>query len=167
MRDAMHDFDLIETLLTIAAVLGVILGTCAMLIYVERKVAGYVQDRLGPNRVGPAGLFQSVADGLKFLLKEDIIPRDVDKFLFILSPAIAMTAALFAFAVVPFGATTAPGAAEYQSSYQFVIAPGIDIGIVFIFAVTSMTVYSIILGGWSANNKYSFIGGLRSSAQFI
>jgi len=163
----MHDFNLIETLLTIAAVLGVILGTCAMLIYVERKIAGYVQDRLGPNRVGPAGLFQSVADGLKFLLKEDIIPNYVDKFLFIMAPAIAMTTALFAFAVVPFGGTTPQEATNYTSTYQFVIAPGIDIGIVFIFAATSLAVYAIILGGWSANNKYSFIGGLRSSAQFI
>ena len=163
----MHDFNLIETLLTIAAVLGAILGTCAMLIYVERKIAGYVQDRLGPNRVGPGGLFQSIADGLKFLLKEDIIPKQVDKFLFILAPAIAMTTALFAFAVVPFGGTTAPNAKEYAQTYQFVIAPGIDIGIVFIFAAASLAVYAIILGGWSANNKYSFIGGLRSSAQFI
>jgi len=163
----MHDFNLIETLLTIAAVLGAILGTCAMLIYVERKIAGYVQDRLGPNRVGPGGLFQSIADGLKFLLKEDIIPKQVDKFLFILAPAIAMTTALFAFAVVPFGGTTAPTAKEYAQTYQFVIAPGIDIGIVFIFAAASLAVYAIILGGWSANNKYSFIGGLRSSAQFI
>ena len=163
----MHDFNLIETLLTIAAVLGVILGTCAMLIYVERKIAGYVQDRLGPNRVGPAGLFQSIADGLKFLLKEDIIPNYVDKFLFVMAPAIAMTTALFAFAVVPFGATTPQEATNYSSTYQFVIAPGIDIGIVFIFAATSLAVYAIILGGWSANNKYSFIGGLRSSAQFI
>ena len=163
----MHDFNLIETLLTIAAVLGVILGTCAMLIFVERKIAGYVQDRLGPNRVGPGGLLQSVADGLKFLLKEDIIPRYVDKVLFIMAPAIAMTTALFAFAVVPFGATTPPDAADYKDSYQFIIAPGIDIGIVFIFAATSLAVYAIILGGWSANNKYSFIGGLRSSAQFI
>jgi NADH-quinone oxidoreductase subunit H len=163
----MHDFSLIESLLTIVGVLGVILGTCAMLIYVERKIAGYVQDRLGPNRVGPGGLFQSVADGLKFLLKEDIIPNYVDKFLFILAPAIAMTTALFAFAVVPFGGTTSPDAQNYAESYQFVIAPGIDIGIVFIFAATSLAVYAIILGGWSANNKYSFIGGLRSSAQFI
>jgi NADH-quinone oxidoreductase subunit H len=197
----MHDFSLLETVLTIAGVLGVILGTCAMLIYVERKIAGYVQDRLGPNRVGPAGLFQSVADGLKFLLKEDIIPNYVDKVLFIMAPAIAMTTALFAFAVVPFGATTlAPEPPQllplsnnmnlaqafankadndqmmadfneklktYQQSYQFVIAPGLDIGIVFVFAATSLAVYAIILGGWSANNKYSFLGGLRSSAQFI
>src|SRR5712691_1815728 len=103
----MHDFNLIETLLTIAAVLGVILGTCAMLIYVERKIAGYVQDRLGPNRVGPAGLLQSVADGLKFLLKEDVIPSHVDKKLFVLAPCVSLVTAMLAFAVVPFGPTEA------------------------------------------------------------
>jgi NADH-quinone oxidoreductase subunit H len=171
----MHDFNFLQTIVTIAFVLGVILVACAFLIYVERKVAAYVQDRLGPNRVGPAGLFQSVADGLKFLFKEDIIPSYVDRVLFILAPAIALSTALLATAVVPFGATMpppGPGAsaeelASYRQTYQFVIAPGLDIGIVFIFAVTSLTVYAIILGGWSANNKYSFIGGLRSSAQLI
>src|SRR5437773_9163819 len=94
------------TLITIAAAVGAVMTTCAMLIYVERKVAAYVQDRLGPNRVGPAGLLQSVADGLKFLLKEDIIPRHVDKVLFLAAPAIALTTAMLAFAVVPFGTTT-------------------------------------------------------------
>jgi NADH-quinone oxidoreductase subunit H len=198
----MHDFQLIPTLLTIAAVLAVVLGTCAFLIYVERKIAAWVQDRLGPNRVGPGGLFQSVADGLKFLFKEDIIPAQVDRFLYLLAPCVAVGTALLAFAVVPFGATERPpvppsppaalvkGAdpvqaeveaqiyrervkeyqrrqQEYRASYQFVIAPGLDIGIVLVFAVGSLAVYGIILGGWSAGNKYSFIGGLRSSAQII
>jgi NADH-quinone oxidoreductase subunit H len=192
--------DWLFTLVTIVAVMGAILGTCAYLIYIERKIAAYVQDRLGPNRVGPAGLFQPIADGLKFLLKEDIIPDHVDKLLFLVAPSIAVTTALLAFAVVPFGPTDAgpvpqrpqvPATAgeermqEYRRElaeydrqvrdyraksldhYEFVIAPHVDIGIVFIFAVTSLTVYAIILGGWSANNKYSFIGGLRSSAQLI
>jgi NADH-quinone oxidoreductase subunit H len=163
----MHEFNFWYSFWTIVGVLAVILGTCGFLIYVERKVAAYVQDRLGPNRVGPAGLFQSVADGLKFLLKEDVIPDHVDKVLFLLAPAIAMATALLAFAVVPFGATTSPDDPAIASTYQFVIAPGVDIGIVFIFAVTSLTVYAILLGGWSANNKYSFIGGLRSSAQLV
>src|SRR5262249_29002787 len=100
---AMHDFNLLYSVLTIAAVMGVILGTSGFLIHVERKVAAYVQDRVGPNRVGPYGLFQSVADGLKFLLKEEIIPYRVDKFLYILAPAISLGTALLAFAVVPFG----------------------------------------------------------------
>src|SRR5262245_3581205 len=185
----MHDFYFWPTFWTIAVVLGVMLVTCGFLIYVERKVAAYVQDRIGPNRVGPAGLFQSVADGLKFLLKEDVVPGHVDKPLFLAAPAIALTTALLAFSVVPFGgpampypeppphpAATATEAElrqyeqavaeyrrrqdEYARQYRFAIAPGLDIGIVFIFAVTSLTVYAIILGGWSANNKYSFIGGL-------
>ncbi len=173
----MHDFNLIYALVTMIGVFAALTGSCALLIYFERKVAAFVQDRLGPNRVGPAGLLQSVADGLKFLFKEDIIPRHVDKVLFLLAPAIALGTALFAFAVVPFGASTPPPQPDssnyqqemqrYKESYQFVIAPGIDIGIVFVFAVTSLAVYAIILGGWSANNKYSLIGGLRSSAQLI
>jgi NADH-quinone oxidoreductase subunit H len=175
----------IITVITIAAVLGAILGTCAYLILLERKVSAYMQDRLGPNRVGPGGMLQPIADGLKFLLKEEIIPVHVDKMLYLAAPGIAMSTALFAFAVVPFGRTTAPPrppsaeatSAEwdqyrqeeeaYKNTYQFVIAPNIDIGIVFIFAVTSLTVYAIILGGWSSNNKYSFIGALRSSAQLV
>jgi NADH-quinone oxidoreductase subunit H len=191
----MHDFELLPTILTIAGVLGVILGSTAFLIYVERKVAAYVQDRIGPNRVGPWGLLQSVADGLKFLFKEEIIPRHVDKLLYIAAPGIALGTALLAFAVVPFGATEAPPQPpvklalstnsadqqkfeeakqefeqkekEYRSRYQFVIAPGLDIGIVFVFAVASLGVYGIILGGWAGNNKYSFIGALRSSAQLV
>jgi NADH-quinone oxidoreductase subunit H len=186
---------LITTLITIVVVMAVIMGTCAYLIWVERKVAAYIQDRIGPNRVGPAGLFQPIADGLKFLFKEDIIPSHVDRLLFLAAPAIAVTTALLAFAVVPFGATETPpvrptplsasATAEekqqyqekvaeykekveaYQEKFQFVIAPRVDIGIVLIFAVSSLTVYGVILGGWSANNKYSFLGGLRSSAQIL
>src|SRR5262249_25504137 len=155
----------------------------------------YVQDRIGPNRVGPYGLLQSLADGLKFLLKEEIIPRRVDKFLYILAPAISLGTALMAFSVVPFGATEAPPdppaklalstdpaqrqqyeqakdkfkAEEkaYRDRYQFVIAPGLSIGILFVLAISSLTVYGIILGGWAGNNKYSFIGALRSSAQIV
>src|SRR5437867_13119985 len=111
----MHEFNLWYTLLTIAGILAALLGTCAFLIFVERNLAAYVQDRLGPNRVGPRGLLQSVADGLKFLLKEDIIPTHVDKLLFLVAPCIALITALFAFAAVPFGAT------DPQSAYQFVI----------------------------------------------
>jgi NADH-quinone oxidoreductase subunit H len=177
----MDPHHLLTTVITVVAVLGAVMGTCAYLIYVERKVAAYMQDRIGPNRVGPHGLLQPIADGLKFLFKEDIIPERVDRALFLAAPAIAMGTALLAFAVVPFGSTTVPppaplwkapatvpvGGEAYQDTYQFVIAPRVDIGILFIFAVTSLTVYAIILGGWSSNNKYSFIGGLRSSAQLI
>jgi NADH-quinone oxidoreductase subunit H len=201
----MHEFSLWYTLLNIAIAFGALQGTCAMLIYLERKISAWVQDRHGPNRVGPFGLLQSVADGLKFILKEDVIPDHVDKLLFLLAPCIAMGTAFLAFAVIPFGpvepvpippappapltARAAPeqqkayaaaqdqyeqerrayeeAQARYQGSYQMVIAPNIDIGILFVFAVGSLTVYGIILGGWSANNKYAILGGLRSSAQII
>lgn len=163
----MHEFNLIYSVLTILVVFGALQGTCGFLVYVERKVCAYMQDRIGPNRVGPYGLLQVLADGLKFLLKEDIIPRNVDKVLFILAPCIAITTAMLAFVVVPFGDTDPRGSAAYRDSYQFVTAPNIDIGILFVFAVSSLAVYGIILGGWSANNKYSMLGGLRSSAQII
>jgi NADH-quinone oxidoreductase subunit H len=201
-----HQFSFWPTLLTILVIFGAVQGTCAMLIYLERKISAWVQDRRGPNRVGPAGLFQSVADGLKFLLKEDIIPSHVNKILFLTAPCIALTTAMLAFAVVPFGPveppppirpTEPPGSAPkevwqqyehamkaytaqhdvyekalgsdeaYRTSYQFVIAPNVDIGFLFVFAVSSLAVYGIILGGWSSDNKYSMIGGLRSSAQII
>lgn len=163
----MHDFSFWPTVLTILVVFGVIQGTAAFLVYVERKICAFMQMRIGPNRVGPKGLFQSLADGIKFLVKEETLPAYADKFLFILAPAIALTTAMLSFAVVPFGATDDPSSERYAAAYQFVIAPGIDIGILFIFAVSSLTVYGIILGGWASNNKYSLLGGLRSSAQII
>jgi NADH-quinone oxidoreductase subunit H len=205
MSPYVHEFNLWLTLLTIVVVFGALQGTCAILIYLERKVSAWVQDRVGPNRVGPGGLLQSVADGLKFLLKEDIIPSHVHRFLYLLAPCIAMTTAMLSFAVVPFGPVEPPPPVrpepparitpestaafdrahqlylkhedrykeafgsdfDYRRSLQFVIAPNVDIGILFLFAVSSLAVYGIILGGWSANNKYSMLGGLRSSAQII
>ncbi len=159
--DFMHEFNIWVTLLTIAGVFGGLQATAGFLVYVERKICAYMQDRIGPNRVGPYGLLQVLADGIKFVLKEEFIPKNADKALFIIAPCVAVTTAMLAFAVVPFGAT-GPGTA-----YQFMIAPDIDIGILFIFAVSSLAVYGIILGGWASNNKYSMLGGLRSSAQII
>ncbi len=153
---------ILYTAINILAVFAIVQGVCAMLIYVERKMAAWVQDRYGPNRVGPFGLLQSVADGLKFLFKEDVIPTHVDRKLFLIAPCVSLVTAFLAFAVVPFGATD-----DTPNSYQAVIAPHVDIGILFIFALGSLAVYGIILGGWSANNKYSLLGGLRSSAQII
>lgn len=181
----MHEFNLLHAIVTIAVVLGVIQGACAYLIYVERKIAAFMQDRLGPNRVGPFGLLQPLADGLKFLFKEDVIPGHVDRWFYLAAPAIAMGTALVAFAVVPFGQTTTPppplaasatpdqveaheAAVEaYRHSYQFVIAPNVDIGLLFVFSISSLAVYGVILGGWSSNDKYSLLGALRSSAQLI
>jgi NADH-quinone oxidoreductase subunit H len=158
----MSTVDFWLTILTIVCVLVAILTLCAYLVFVERKISAWMQNRIGPNRVGPWGLLQPAADGLKFVFKEDVIPDHVDKLLYLLAPAAAAGAALLAFAVVPFGATS-PG--EHQ--YQFMIAPHVDIGLVFIFAVTSLTVYGVILGGWASNNKYSFLGALRASAQLV
>jgi NADH-quinone oxidoreductase subunit H len=151
----------IGTLLKILVVVGVAQGAVAYLILVERKVAAYSQDRIGPNRAGPFALLQPLADGAKMLLKEDVIPRYVDRPIFILAPCIAIIAATIGFAVVPFGPVGDGSVIDFQ------IAPGVDVGIVYIFAIGSLGVYAVILAGWSSNNKYSFLGGLRSSAQLI
>jgi NADH-quinone oxidoreductase subunit H len=181
----MNGFHIWYTLITIVAVLAVLLGGALYLVLAERKVSAWVQDRLGPNRVGKYGLIQPIADAFKLLFKEDVIPGRVDKVLFLTAPAIAVTTSMLAFAVVPFGPTTVPppppsanataaekeqyqqAIKEYEGRYQFVIAPRVDIGIIFVFAVTSLSVYALLLSGWSSNNKFSFIGGLRSSAQLV
>lgn len=146
----------------IVIVISVMLLVIAYLIWVERKVMAHMQVRLGPMRVGWHGLLQPIADGLKLILKEDIIPANASKILFVLSPAIAMVPALLAIAVIPFGDTIS----IMGVSIDMVITD-INIGILFILAVSSVGVYGILLGGWSSNNKYSLLGGLRSSAQMI
>jgi NADH-quinone oxidoreductase subunit H len=157
----------IGVLFKILVVVGVTQGAVAYLILVERKVAAYAQDRIGPNRAGrefgiPFALLQPLADGAKLLLKEDMIPRYVNKPLYILAPMIAIIAAIIGFAVVPFGPVVPDG-----NAIQFQIAPGVNVGIVYVFAVGSLGVYGVILAGYASNNKYSFLGGLRSSAQLI
>src|SRR5580700_4354368 len=152
----------IHAAVAIVVVLGGVLTLCMYLIWIERKVSARIQDRIGPNRVGPFGLLQSVADGIKFVLKEDVIPATADKALFVIAPTISVFTTMLAFAVVPFGPLPSqPG------GFPFGIAPNLDIGILFVFAVTSLAVYGIILGGWSSNNKYSALGSLRSSAQVV
>lgn len=150
-------------ILKILIVVGTLQITTMYLVYIERKVCAYIQDRIGPNRVGWHGLLQPVADGVKLILKEPFIPEGANKLLFVLAPAVAVFTTMIGFAVVPFGPTS-PGNPD---ATQFVIAPGIDVGILFVFAVSSLAVYSVILGGWSSNNKYSFLGAMRSSAQFV
>ena len=145
-------------------VLLIVPGICAYLIFLERKIAAWTQDRIGPNRVGPWGLLQSIADGLKFLLKEQIVPSYVNRVLYFIAPGIGVGCALLSIAVVPFGPTNAANAAD---PHQWIIAPGVDIGLLYIFAIGSLSVYAIVLGGWASNNKYSFIGSLRASAQVI
>lgn len=166
----------IGILLKIGIVVGISQGAVAYLILVERKIAAWAQDRIGPNRCGPFGLIQPLADGAKFIVKEDVIPDYVNKPLYVLAPVIAIVAATISFAVVPFGPVGYTGVnvpdpfgwwGDAGRNIQFQIAPGIDVGIVYIFAIGSLAVYAVILAGYSSNNKYSFLGGLRSSAQII
>lgn len=180
----MPTFDPTYTAILIVGLIAGVMGVCAYLTLGERKISAWMQDRLGPNRVGPGGLLQPLADGGKFFLKEEVIPDHVDKVFYILAPAVALGTALLALAVVPFGETTPPPEpvpitqtdpvgtferqqAEYRNDFQFVIAPGLDIGLLYIFALGSLAVYGVILAGWSANSKYSLLGALRSSAQIV
>ena len=138
-----------------------IIGVMAM-IWSERRVSGWMQDRLGPNRVGPQGLLQPIADGIKFLFKEDLIPNHVDKPLYVLAPAMLLVPAMITIAVVPFGGTIE----LFGQTINLQIAD-INIGILYILAISSLGVYGVVIGAWASNNKYSLLGGLRSSAQMI
>ena len=161
---------IVGIMIKILAVVGLTQGTVAYLILVERKIAAWSQDRLGPNRVGPLGLLQPLADGAKMILKEDVVPGYVTVPLYLLAPMIAIIAATIGFAVVPFGPVGDTGVQVPfvgLGDVQFQIAPGVDIGVLYIFAIGSLAVYGVILGGWASNNKYAFLGGLRSSAQLI
>ncbi len=144
---------LLLALIKILLVFAVIAGIVAYLVYMERKVLAFMQARLGPMRVGPWGLLQPVADGLKLLLKEDIIPAGADEWLFLLAPAISVAAAFTVFSAIPFAG-------------NFYVTD-INIGLLFILAVSSLGIYGIILGGWSSNSHYPLLGALRSSAQLV
>src|SRR5579872_876747 len=154
----------LEPLIKIVLVILALQGAVAYLVLVERKAAAYLQDRLGPNRVGPWGLLQPLADGAKFILKEEIIPAGADKVLFLIAPVSILATATLAFATIPFGYLV-----PWDGSKPIVltIAPEMDIGLLFVFAISSLGVYGVVLGGWASNSKYSFLGGLRSSAQLI
>jgi len=150
------------TLVKIAVVLGVVMTVVGNIVLVERKVAGWIQDRIGPNRAGPWGLLQPLADGIKFIFKEDVIPGQAFKTLYMVAPVLSLTTALTAFAVIPFADRFVILGRQVTP-----IIADLDVGLLWIFAVASMGVYGIVLAGWASNNKYSLIGGLRSSAQMI
>jgi NADH-quinone oxidoreductase subunit H len=149
---------LFSSLIKIVALLTVVLGIMNYAVYAERRISALIQDRLGPNRVGPAGLFQPIADAAKFLLKEDFTPAHVNTFYYWLAPCLAMIPAITTLAVVPFGSTL--------FGVPMVIAD-INVGVLFVFAIASLSVYGIVLAGWSSNSKYPFLGGVRSSSQMI
>ncbi len=152
--------------LWMGVLLAIILTTCAACILAERKIAAFVQDRKGPNRVGPWGIFQPVADGLKFLLKEDIVPASVDRPVYFLASGLAFVVALLGFAIVPWaGEIRWPWMPEGQTVSTLVA--DVSVGILYVLAVGSMSVYGVVLAGWASNNKYAFYGGMRATAQML
>jgi NADH-quinone oxidoreductase subunit H len=153
----------VEALIKIAVVLLVVLTGVSYTVLLERWVCAWVQDRIGPNRVGPLGLFQPLADVIKLLLKEDIQPLAAQGWFHWIAPVISIAVAFSVLAVIPFGGMLALG--DHQ--IPLTIAPGLNIGVLYIIALTSVGVYGITLAGWSSGSKYSLLGGLRSSAQMI
>ena len=156
---------MISLLIIIGKVLvgfGGLLLLAAYMTWMERRVFALIQVRVGPNRVGPAGLLQPIADGIKLMFKETIIPTQADKVIYVLAPAITLIPALAAFAVVPFGDSVT----VFGQKVDLVLAD-VNVGILYIFAMGGIGVYGIVLGAWASNSKYPLIGGLRSAAQLI
>jgi NADH-quinone oxidoreductase subunit H len=153
---------IILSLIKAAVVAFVLLTTLAYLQWIERKVLAHIQLRLGPSRVGPHGLLQPLADVIKLITKEDLIPAHVNKFFYLLAPFLAVTLALISISVIPFGPEI-----EVFGIRTYMQLTDLNVGVLFILGVTSVGVYGIALAGWSSNNKYSLLGGLRSSAQMI
>ena len=145
--------ELLQIIIKILVIVVPIMLSVAYLTLAERKVIGYIQVRIGPNRVGPRGLLQPIADGLKLALKEIIIPTNANRILFVIGPILTLAPALAAWAVIPFD--------------ENMVLANVDAGLLYILAMTSMGVYGIIIAGWSSNSKYAFLGALRSSAQVV
>jgi len=153
------------TFVKIALLLFIVLTVNAYLTWFERKVVALMQSRVGPHRVGPHGLLQPAADGLKFLFKEDVMPGGVDKFVYLLAPFLALTLALASLAVIPFGPNPLPFKFFGHQIDLFITNP--DIGLLVLFSITALGVYGVALAGWASNSKYPLLGGLRSSAQMV
>jgi len=161
----MFGLDTIDLFIILTKIILVIAVNFLILMIMElaeRRVSAFIQDRIGPNRVGPGGILQPIADGIKFLFKEDIIPHHVEKVMYVLAPALVLLPALMTFAVIPFG----------KSFYAFgreihLQIADLNVGLLYIFALVSLGIYGVVLGGWAANSKYPLLGSLRASAQMI
>lgn len=153
---------LLEKLILILIILAITLVMALYFTFGERKIAAFFQDRLGPNRVGPFGIFQPFADGGKLLFKEELIPKNAEKWLFILGPALAMVVATITSAVIPWG-----GSLPIFGRNVSLQVADVDIGILYVMGIVSIGVYGIMIGGWASNNKYSLYGAIRASAQMI
>ena len=154
---------LLEWTIKSALIIAVLVLGFAYLTYIERRVLARIQVRIGPNRAGPFGLLQPVADGIKLFFKEELIPASADKLLFILAPIITLVPALIILAVLPVG----PTVTLLGRTVDLGLADEVNVGVLYLMAVSSISVYGIVLAGWSSNNKYALMGGLRSSAQMI
>ncbi|HVY74287.1 MAG TPA: NADH-quinone oxidoreductase subunit NuoH [Puia sp.] len=153
---------LIEKAILISIIIGISLFVAMYETYAERKVAAFIQDRRGPNRAGPFGIFQPLADGLKLFSKEEIVPKHSNKFLFILGPGLAMLTAMMTSAVIPWADTIYIGGRPVLMQIA-----DLNVGILYIFAVVSMGVYGVMIGGWASNNKYSLLAAIRGASQII
>src|SRR3954453_14034786 len=163
---------MLEALIKIAILTGGLMTAAAYFVLLERRMAAWTQDRIGPNRVGvPLSLFgfkdlflfglgQPAADGVKFILKQEYTPSHVEKRLFVIAPVVILAAALAVFAVVPFGSLI-PSLDGSENPHHLVVDPGVDVGLIYLFPPSSIAVYGVIVGGWASNSKYSFLGGLR------
>ncbi len=154
--------DLIGTAVKMAVVLGILLNVVPVMVWVERRGSALMQDRPGPNRLGPLGLFQALADALKFMFKEDVTPTTVDRPLYLMAPVLGLLPALATFCVIPFG----PDVVFHGRLFQMVVAPA-QTGVLLFLALASLGVYSLVMAGYASNNKYSLLGSIRASSQLI
>lgn len=154
---------LVEWVIKSIVIVTVVLGGFAYLTLFERRILARIQVRIGPNRAGPFGLLQPVADGIKLLFKEEFIPDQADKVIFVLAPVFTVVPALILLAVIPFG----PDIRLFGKTYTQSLAGNVNVGVLYIMAIASIAVYGITLAGWSSNNKYALMGGLRSAAQMV
>lgn len=158
----MELFFLIDKSIIVVVIFLITLLIAMYSTYAERKVAAFMQDRIGPNRAGPFGILQPLADGTKFFMKEEIIPTSADKFLFILGPGLAMFTSLMTSVVIPWGDTLSIAGREISLQVS-----DLSIGVLYVFGVVSLGVYGIMIGGWASNNKFSLLGAIRASSQMI